>query len=341
MSADQLISQREARRLMGDISQTTLWRYSQKYRIGFPKPVHIKGRTFFRKGEVMEFIDNAVGGSSDDNGGDDNGGGDTSMSQAMASAGLTTPRQRFDQALKEAVSQASSKHQAMTLLLRALEADPRALLCLFDEHEVAQRVQRHIETAWPQAGRGRDQIVSDTQETRVPADKTGGTSAQGDGGHIGIDTQHSRAPTPTQQNGAESAGRAVHHDGDTQFPADRTAPDAGAAGDGGGGHSTRDIHPRGAPSATDRRPGRPKRTGAGTNIGAAMRQCALDRIRINGQALRYAKPDEALQQAERWHIDARTVEAICTGLAPDQPVGEQLSDEEANRLADRASKTTA
>lgn len=310
MAADQLISQREARRLMGDISQTTLWRYSQKYRIGFPRPVHIKGRTFFRKGEVMNFIDNAGGGSSDDN-----SGGDTSMSQAMANAGLTTPRQRFDRALKDAVNQASSKHEAMTLLLRALEVDPRALLCLFDEHEVAQRVQRHIETAWPQAGRGGGQRVSDTHQRNDPADKTGGTSAQGDGGQRRPDTQGAVAPTPTQQNGAESARGRTQTDADT--------------------HEPRGLAP------TNRHPGRPKRTGAGTNIGAAMRQCALDRIRINGRALRYAKPDEALQQAERWHIDARTVEAICTGLAPDQPVGEQLSDEEANRLADRASKTTA
>jgi hypothetical protein len=94
--------------------------------------------------------------------------------------------------------------------------------------------------------------VSDTHQRNDPADKTGGTSARGDGGHASADAHPPSAPTPTEQNGAESAGRAVHSSFETQKDDDRTAPDTGAAGDGGGGHTRTDTHPPRAPSATDR-----------------------------------------------------------------------------------------
>ena len=263
----------------------------------------------------------------------------TNMQDAMNAAGITTPDQRRRQLRQDAIKRARTPHEALVLYREALEADPQAALTLFTASEIAKRAQQEIHGAWPCAGHrdashrdaGGGHRVSDTQHMGAPAEKTSGTTAQGDGGHSTCDTHARAAPTPTRQNNAASApGAGGQKNRDTQEPA---AP----------GSADNAAPPRLTGSAR-REASTPKRSGENldrTGVGREMRNCALDRLRINGRGLRHALPEEALQQAERWHIEARTVEAICTGLVPGVPVGEQISDEEANTRADRASKTTA
>ena len=234
-----------------------------------------------------------------------------------------------------------------TDLLHALQDDPEAALAMFTPSELFHRAktvldqalteqQRHarkrgVPIEFPRKRDGGGQTDCDTQKSGAPAEKqdsAGNGAASGDGGHKSGGSQGFAAATP-----------------------DDDGQDAADPGGDRGGHGPDDTQRRTAPTVTNapprrtgdesRKASRPKRTGAGTDISKSLAEAALDLIRINGKPLRYAKPEYALQQAESWHINARVVEAICTGLAPGTPVGEQISDGEANALADRATKTAA
>lgn len=55
--ADKLITAAEVRARFGDISDMTLWRWLDDAALGFPRPVRIQRRRFFREAEIEAFIE--------------------------------------------------------------------------------------------------------------------------------------------------------------------------------------------------------------------------------------------------------------------------------------------
>jgi hypothetical protein len=69
------------------------------------------------------------------------------------------------------------------------------------------------------------------------------------------------------------------------------------------------------------------------SVQTTVRRGLLDTILVNGQKLRDVRVEEALTWAETMQSRAIVVGRICNGLDPRKPVGEQLTDEEAERRA--------
>ncbi|WP_417264553.1 helix-turn-helix transcriptional regulator [Celeribacter sp.] len=52
-----LMSAKEVRAIFGGISDMSLWRWLQDEQMGFPAPIYIAKRRFFREVEIMAFIE--------------------------------------------------------------------------------------------------------------------------------------------------------------------------------------------------------------------------------------------------------------------------------------------
>jgi len=55
--ADKLITAAEVRARFGGISDMSLWRWLADEALGFPRPVRIQRRRFFREAEIEAFIE--------------------------------------------------------------------------------------------------------------------------------------------------------------------------------------------------------------------------------------------------------------------------------------------
>ena len=61
-TAESLVSASAARRdYLGDISEVTEWRWAKQL-AGFPVPVRINGRKFYRRGDLLAFLDRLAAG---------------------------------------------------------------------------------------------------------------------------------------------------------------------------------------------------------------------------------------------------------------------------------------
>lgn len=52
-----LISAKTVRELCGNISDMSLWRWLNDPALGFPRPVYIQKRRFWREAEILEWIE--------------------------------------------------------------------------------------------------------------------------------------------------------------------------------------------------------------------------------------------------------------------------------------------
>jgi predicted DNA-binding transcriptional regulator AlpA len=52
-----LMSAKEVREVFGGISDMSLWRWLNDKEMGFPAPIYIAKRRFFREAEIMAFIE--------------------------------------------------------------------------------------------------------------------------------------------------------------------------------------------------------------------------------------------------------------------------------------------
>jgi len=62
-SHDPLINSAEVRRVFGDISHTTLWRWERDNVL--PQPTRIRNRKYWRRSEIIALSDSCVPGSMD------------------------------------------------------------------------------------------------------------------------------------------------------------------------------------------------------------------------------------------------------------------------------------
>lgn len=88
------------------------------------------------------------------------------------------------------------------------------------------------------------------------------------------------------------------------------------------------YHPKPSASA---RSFKPEHFGASKR---AHRRAILD-MKVGSKRLRDAYPVEAQQVASEWKTTATIVEIICANLDPKKTVGEQISDEEAQKVVDK------
>ena len=49
------ITQPEAARLLGNVSQMTLWRWRNNPELNFPKSIEINGRHYYRRSEILSW----------------------------------------------------------------------------------------------------------------------------------------------------------------------------------------------------------------------------------------------------------------------------------------------
>lgn len=52
-----LISAKTVRELCGNISDMSLWRWLNDPALGFPRPIYIQKRRFWREAEILEWIE--------------------------------------------------------------------------------------------------------------------------------------------------------------------------------------------------------------------------------------------------------------------------------------------
>lgn len=53
----QLISSKRVRALFDDVSEMTLWRWQNDPDLGFPKPIFVHRRKYWRESEIIDFIE--------------------------------------------------------------------------------------------------------------------------------------------------------------------------------------------------------------------------------------------------------------------------------------------
>ena len=53
---NRLMTANEVRELFGGISDMTVWRWLQSEQLGFPKPIHIQRRRFWRASDIEAFV---------------------------------------------------------------------------------------------------------------------------------------------------------------------------------------------------------------------------------------------------------------------------------------------
>ena len=54
---NRLISAPAVREICGGITEMTLWRWLQKNELGFPRPIYIGRRRYFREAEIFAWIE--------------------------------------------------------------------------------------------------------------------------------------------------------------------------------------------------------------------------------------------------------------------------------------------
>jgi len=52
----QLISSKRVRAIFDDVSDMTLWRWQNDPELGFPKPIFVHRRKYWRESEIIDFI---------------------------------------------------------------------------------------------------------------------------------------------------------------------------------------------------------------------------------------------------------------------------------------------
>ena len=57
LDRERLLSAVATRRLLGDVSDMSLWRWQRDESLGFPAPVVIAKRRYWRIGDLLDFID--------------------------------------------------------------------------------------------------------------------------------------------------------------------------------------------------------------------------------------------------------------------------------------------
>jgi hypothetical protein len=233
----------------------------------------------------------------------------------IAAVGAETKLHRItDAALKE---HAPSLTNATDAVEKAIRAEDGMLLALLDKAQFTRPLVERF-------------VARRATHIRVRLDKPKGGGQNGDGIH------KDRAPSINSPDAAQAAGGGrtssdTHCDG---------APAPSSARPGSSDGANVDLAP--ADAAPRRAPGHAKRTAA--NVGpavAVMRQALLDTIIVNGQRLRDVTAGEALAFAEKQVTTARQIDAICRGLNDMLPVGQQITDEQAEdrwRRAQNAGK---
>jgi predicted DNA-binding transcriptional regulator AlpA len=58
---DKFITGPELRRRCGDVSDMTIWRWSNDPRLNFPRPMKIRRRNYYREREVLDWIERRMG----------------------------------------------------------------------------------------------------------------------------------------------------------------------------------------------------------------------------------------------------------------------------------------
>tara|TARA_R110002094_G_scaffold85688_20_gene89724 strand:- start:735 stop:977 length:243 start_codon:yes stop_codon:yes gene_type:complete len=53
-----LISVADVRKMFGDVSDMTIWRWLKDADLNFPKPIYVQRRRFWREAELVEWIGN-------------------------------------------------------------------------------------------------------------------------------------------------------------------------------------------------------------------------------------------------------------------------------------------
>ena len=53
---NRLISTADVRRMFGDVSDMTIWRWLKDANLNFPKPIYVLRRRFWREAELIEWI---------------------------------------------------------------------------------------------------------------------------------------------------------------------------------------------------------------------------------------------------------------------------------------------
>jgi predicted DNA-binding transcriptional regulator AlpA len=56
--ANRLIGVADVRKMFGDISDMTLWRWLNDVDLEFPKPIYVQRRRFWREAELIDWIGN-------------------------------------------------------------------------------------------------------------------------------------------------------------------------------------------------------------------------------------------------------------------------------------------
>ena len=58
---DDLLNSREIRRMFGGVCEMTIWRWTHSEQIGFPKPVQIGRRNYWRRGDIRRWREERLG----------------------------------------------------------------------------------------------------------------------------------------------------------------------------------------------------------------------------------------------------------------------------------------
>ena len=67
-SSDRLLQAEEVREKLGNISDMTLWRWLDDPDMGFPKPIYLRRRRFWRQSVLLAWIDERAAASCDPSG---------------------------------------------------------------------------------------------------------------------------------------------------------------------------------------------------------------------------------------------------------------------------------
>ena len=280
----------------------------------------------------------------------DNGSLKSSLMRAVGFAGIGGRRVRLHNIVDDAIKRHGNTRAAHRMVSDAIDNDPALMLALIDSLSFRDGLIRHFQTkraevlsttgtVIPFEGRG---VGQDAVGSRCGVTHTTNNTAEG-GRRAGLkrrESQRNRTRT-TEDASREDAGvgQAMCENQASDNHAKKHQNGAGQSArttkTSGGGQHIAENHSNDTPASrpdgqTRSRISNPR---AQAKRAERMNKCLLDTIQINGRALREATPGEALQQAERWHIRACMVKAICQGLVDDKPVGEQIDDADADARA--------
>ena len=58
VDAPRLISASDVRKMIGNVSDMTIWRWLKDEKLSFPKPIYVQRRRFWRESELLSWINN-------------------------------------------------------------------------------------------------------------------------------------------------------------------------------------------------------------------------------------------------------------------------------------------